>query len=70
MGLVAIPEGEAGREVAGEELLLLDVGQKGLVNGLLVSSAGAGNLLLLFGQSRTLVYISPNAPPDNTAPLS
>lgn len=47
MRLVACPEAEAGGKVAGEEMLLLDVGQKGLVNGLLVGGASTGDLLLL-----------------------
>lgn len=45
--LVACPEAEAGGKVAGEEMLLLDVGQKGLVDGLLVGGTSTGNLLLL-----------------------
>lgn len=45
--LVACPEAEAGGKVAGEEMFLLDGGQKGLVDGLLVGGASTGNLLLL-----------------------
>lgn len=40
-------EAEAGREVVDEVSLLLDVGQKGLVDGLLVLDAVLGGLLLL-----------------------
>lgn len=47
MGLVTVPEVERGGEVAAEQALLLDVGEDGLVNGLLVAGTGAGNLLLL-----------------------
>lgn len=47
MRLVACPEAEAGGKVAGEEMLLLDGSQKGLVDGLLVGGASTGNLLLL-----------------------
>lgn len=47
VGLVAVPEGEGAGEVAAEERLLLDVGEDGLVDSLLVAGAGAGNLLLL-----------------------
>jgi hypothetical protein len=45
--LVAFPEAEASGKVAGKEVFLLDGGQERLVNGLLVGSAGAGDLLLL-----------------------
>ena len=48
VGLVAVSEAEGGSEVAAEEVLLLDAGQDGLVNSLLVASTGTGNLLLLF----------------------
>lgn len=48
MGLVAVSEAEAGGEVAAEELLLLDVGQENRIDGLLVTGAGAGDLLLLW----------------------
>lgn len=47
VGLVAAPQAEGAGEVAAKEALLLDVGQDGLVDGLLVAGAGAGNLLLL-----------------------
>lgn len=47
MGLVALSQAEVASEVAGEEVDLLDVGDEGLVNGLLVGGAGAGDLLLL-----------------------
>ena len=47
VGLVTVPEVERGGEVAAEQALLLDVGEDGLVNGLLVAGTGAGNLLLL-----------------------
>lgn len=47
VGLVTLAEGERRGEVAGEELDLLDVGDEGLVDGLLVGNAAAGNLLLL-----------------------
>lgn len=47
MGLVAVAKAESGGEVAAQELLLLDGAEDGLVDGLLVSGAGAGNLLLL-----------------------
>lgn len=55
VGPVAVLEAEAGCEVAGEELLLLDVGQKSRIYGLLVCGPGAGDLLLLFGGN---MYIS------------
>lgn len=55
VGLVALPEVEAGGEVAAEEWLLLDVGQESLIDGLLVCGAGAGDLLLLFETSIPLV---------------
>ena len=45
--LVTVPEIERGSEVAAEIVLLLDAGEDVLVDGLLVASAGAGNLLLL-----------------------
>lgn len=47
VGLVALPEGEGGGEVAGEELDLLDAGDQGLVDGLLVLDAVLADLLLL-----------------------
>jgi hypothetical protein len=45
--LVTLSQAEAGSEVGGEKLFLLDVGQKSLVDGLLVTGTGAGDLLLL-----------------------
>jgi hypothetical protein len=60
--LVACPEAEAGGKVAGEEMLLLDGGQKGLVDGLLVGGASTGDLLLLsYCQYDTLLI------PDSSA---
>ena len=47
MGLVALAQAEGAGEVAGQELDLLDVGNQGLVDSLLVGSAGAVDLLLL-----------------------
>lgn len=47
MGLVALAKAERGGEVAGKKVDLLDVGDQGLVDGLLVSRPTAGNLLLL-----------------------
>lgn len=47
MGLVTVAEAESAGEVAAKEVLLLDGCQDGLVNGLLVAGASAGNLLLL-----------------------
>lgn len=47
MGLVTIAETEGGGEVGAEEVLLLDSGKDGLVDGLLVAGASAGNNLLL-----------------------
>ena len=47
MGLVALAEAERRGEVAGEHIDLLDVGQEGLVDGLLVRCPAGGNLLLL-----------------------
>ena len=47
MGLVARPQAEGAGEVAGEEFDLLDVGDQSLVDGLLVGSTGAVDLLLL-----------------------
>jgi hypothetical protein len=47
VGLVTLSQGEGASEVAGEEVDLLDVGDEGLVDGLLVSGAGAADLLLL-----------------------
>ena len=48
VGLVALSQAEVAGEVAGEEVDLLDVGDEGLVNSLLVGGANAGDLLLLF----------------------
>lgn len=47
VGLVAVAEAEGGSEVAAEEVLLLDGGKDGLIDGLLVAGASAGNNLLL-----------------------
>lgn len=47
MGLVALSQAEGALEVAGEQVHLLDVGDQGLVDGLLVGSAAAADLLLL-----------------------
>lgn len=47
MRLVSLPQAEGAGEVAGEELDLLDAGDQGLVNSLLVGSAVAADLLLL-----------------------
>jgi hypothetical protein len=47
VGLVAVPEAEGAGEIAAKEGLLLDGGQDGLVDGLLVAGTSAGNLLLL-----------------------
>jgi hypothetical protein len=47
VGLVAGPQAEGAGEVAGEEVDLLDAGDQGLVDGLLVSSTVAVDLLLL-----------------------
>jgi hypothetical protein len=47
VGLVAVAEGEGGSEVRAEEVLLLDGGKDGLVDGLLVAGASAGDNLLL-----------------------
>lgn len=47
VGLVAVAEAEGGGEVGAEEVLLLDSGKDGLVDGLLVAGASAGNNLLL-----------------------
>lgn len=48
VGLVALAQAEGGGEVAGKELDLLDVGEQGLVDGLLVLCSGGGDLLLLY----------------------
>jgi hypothetical protein len=47
VGLVALAEAERGGEVACEHVNLLDVGQEGLVDGLLVRCPAGGDLLLL-----------------------
>ena len=48
VGLVALPEREGGGEVAGQELDLLDAGDQGLVDSLLVLHAVLADLLLLY----------------------
>lgn len=45
--LLAVPEAEAGGEVAEKHRLLLDLGEEWLVDRLLVRCAVAGKLLLL-----------------------
>lgn len=55
VGLVTVPEAEGSGEVAAQELLLLDAAEDGLVDGLLVSGTGGGNLLLLLRKKCTLV---------------
>jgi hypothetical protein len=45
--LVTLPQAEGAAEVAGQQIHLLDAGKQGLVDGLLVSSAAAVDLLLL-----------------------
>lgn len=47
MGLLALAQGESRSEVGNEASLLLQRRQKSLVDGLLVLSAVAANLLLL-----------------------
>lgn len=47
MGLVALSQAERACEIAGEEVDLLDAGDKRLVDGLLVSGTAAADLLLL-----------------------
>lgn len=47
MGLVALAEAEGGGQVRGKKVDLLDVGDQGLVDRLLVRGPGAANLLLL-----------------------
>ncbi len=47
VGLVALAQAEGAGEVAGEELDLLDVGNQGLVDSLLVCRSAAVDLLLL-----------------------
>ena len=56
MGLVALAEAERGGEVAGEHVDLLDVGNQGLVDGLLVSRAAARDLLLLCFLSAPITF--------------
>lgn len=47
MRLVTPAQAEGASEVAGEHIDLLDVGDQGLVDGLLVGSTAAVDLLLL-----------------------
>lgn len=47
MGLVTLSQAEGASEVASQQVHLLDVGDQGLVDGLLVGSTAAGDLLLL-----------------------
>lgn len=49
MGLVTLSQAEGAGEVAGEHVDLLDVANQGLVDGLLVGSTAAVDLLLLQG---------------------
>lgn len=51
VGLVTLAQAERRAEVARKELDLLDVGQQGLVDRLLVRCPGGGNLLLLYSRS-------------------
>lgn len=51
MWLVALAKAERRSQIAGKVVDLLDVGQEGLVNGLLVRYPAAGHLLLLFNVS-------------------
>lgn len=56
MGLVTLPQAEGAGEVASQHIHLLDVGDEGLVDGLLVSGAAAVDLLLLIpNESVTLI---------------
>jgi len=48
MRLVTLPQAESRAQVRGEELLLLDGGDEGLVDALLVIGAAGGELLLLW----------------------
>ena len=48
MWLITLSQGEGAGEVAGEEVHLLDVGEEGLVDCLLIVGAGAADLLLLY----------------------
>lgn len=52
VGLVTTSQAEGASEVAGEHVDLLDVGNQGLVDSLLVSSTAAVDLLLLCGESQ------------------
>jgi hypothetical protein len=47
VGLVTLAQAERAAEVAGQHIHLLDVGKQSLVDSLLVSGAGAVDLLLL-----------------------
>lgn len=47
VGLVTLPQAEGAGEVAGQQIHLLDASKQSLVDGLLVSSAAAVDLLLL-----------------------
>jgi hypothetical protein len=47
VGLVTLPQAEGAGEVAGQQIHLLDAGKQSLVDGLLVSSTAAVDLLLL-----------------------
>lgn len=49
MGLVTLSQAEGASEVASQQVHLLDVGDQGLVDGLLVGSTAAVDLLLLWG---------------------
>lgn len=52
MGLVALSQGEGASEVAGEKVNLLDAGDQGLVDGLLVGGTRAADLLLLLRRKK------------------
>ena len=62
MWLGVVVEGESGRQIVSQELDLLDVGQKGSVNGLLggfvLSLSLLVGLLLLFGELNYLIITS------------
>jgi hypothetical protein len=47
VGLVTLPQAEGAGEVAGQQIHLLDAGNQSLVDGLLVGSTAAVDLLLL-----------------------